>query len=126
MADETILRLPRCIVWRRGGRMSIPVPIERLAGTMTGFQLAALVCPRAEGWAQVIVVDPVADGPDLVMALPGSARGASPERPLPVTLVWTGATKSANALVVDGWGSAVDGRLRVRVDHAVLHAPRLG
>ncbi len=60
------------------------------------------------------------------MALPGSARGASPERPLPVTLVWTGATKSANALVVDGWGSAVDGRLRVRVDHAVLHAPRLG
>jgi hypothetical protein len=106
--------------------MSIPVPIERLAQTRAGFGLAVLICPRAQGWAQVLVVDPVADGLELLMALPGSARTASPEDPMPVTVVWTGPTTGDHALVVDGWGMAQDDRLRVRVHHAVLHAPRPG
>ena len=106
--------------------MSIPVPLERLAGEIDGFgDRAYLLTVSDDGRPHAVSVSVTWDGEDLVGRVGArSARNARQRRL--VTLLFAPGDDSGYSLIVDGEASVpegdVGGAVRIRPSGAVLHA----
>lgn len=103
--------------------MTIPIPLDRLAGTIEHFGSAVLVTLRRDTWPRVLTVDPYVDG-DLVVVPSPNPSGLKhvAENPL-VTLYWPSPEHHGHTLIVDGVATVSGKDVHIAPDHAVLHRP---
>ena len=102
--------------------MSIPVPLDRLAETLTGYPVGYLLTSGADGRVKAVTVEPeLSDG----LLRCGQSRGSAAnvaERPV-ATLLLPPTEARGYTLLVDGAAEATDDGIALRPDSAVLHRP---
>lgn len=102
--------------------MSIPVAIDDLAAATGDYGWAYLLTVRDDLRPHIVAVNPVWEGPELVMEVGRGTAGSAGRRPA-VTLCYPPVEPDGYSLIVDGNASVVDDGLRFAPSGAVLHRP---
>lgn len=104
--------------------MTIPVPFEQLASTLTAFDHAYLITMRGQDeFAKILTVDPFVRGDRLIVATERDSVRSNVAADQRVTLIWPNREYHGFSLIVDGLGTVVDGEIVIDVDHGMLHRP---
>ena len=101
--------------------MSILVPLDRLAATLTRFDHAYLLTVAPTGHVKVYSVDPHLDGGLLRIPGAGPNHSTNLARSAAVTVTWPPREFHGWTLIVDGTAQVLGDDVTVTPDHAILH-----
>ena len=106
--------------------MSIEVPLDELAATMSRYGFAYVVTVSDSGRPHLVAVRPVVSGDELSVSVGRTSLANAAARP-EITLVFPPVDEGGFSLVVDATASAgansESGGLRLTATWAVLHRP---
>lgn len=103
--------------------MSIPVDLDRLAETLSGYRFAYLLTTGEDLRAHAVQVTPQLHQERLRVANPGRRSGANARARSAIALVWPPAEEGEYSLIVDGEATVDDDVLTLVPTRAILHRP---
>lgn len=101
--------------------MSVPVDLDKLAGTLTEFGSGYLITVGEDFCAHIIAVEPVLIEGVLDTGPAGTTTGRNVAAHPDVTVLWPPHEPGGFTLIVDGRAELAGDHVRIRPAHAVLH-----